>query len=275
MSDEQPVATEERSEPSTTCPDTGKQTYLASGWPTGLTFALIAGLIAWGLFLRFYPIFTVPSELTDIDMPNSQQTAALRAAEKKVALTNALAVLAWTGALLAAAMAIGEAWARRSWLVATVGFLAAAVFGALFGGAAAWLGHVIYYLLLIPFEGTTSLQGTVVVQIAMLGVLGGGVGLTVGSLAGFSRSTFGYLLGGAVAGALGGMIYPVAVAFLVPAAHTDYVIPRDAAGALPWLLITALFVGIIVPQMNKGRSSQPETDVQTEHPMSDESAQPA
>ncbi len=230
---------------------------LAGGCPLGITFAVAGALTAWGLFLALYPIFSVPSELADLEMPNSQQTAELRAAELKAGLSNSLVVLSWIGALLAGAMAVGEAWARRSWRTALAGCLGCAMAGALFGAVAGGIGHCVYHLLLIPFEGTTDLGGTVVVQMTMLAVLGGGIGLALGSLAGFARGTWTRLLAGVLAGIFAGMVYPVVTAYSIPAVHTDYVIPRDGTGAFIWLVITAVCLGLIIPEMKMRRVRKP------------------
>lgn len=232
-------------------PDSG---HLAGGWLVGVTFALIGGLAAWGLFRTYYPVFVIPPELANIEMPNSRQAAEIRAAEIKVGLLNSLLVLGCIGALVTGAMAAGEAWAQRSWRMALVGTIGCALAGALFGMAAGWVGHSVYYLLLIPFEGATDLQRTVAVQTAMLAVLGGGIGLTLGSLAGFARGTWTRLLGGILAGLFAGMIYPIVTGYFVPAAHIGYVVPRDNMGALVWLVTIAVFVGVIVPEMTMRRT---------------------
>ena len=243
--------------PATPSPAGFEKGHLAGGWLLGITFAVAGGLAAWGLFLAVYPIFSVPSELADLEMPNSQQTAELRAAELKAGLSNSLVVLGWIGALLAGAMAVGEAWARRSWRTALAGFPGCALAGALFGAAAGAVGHCVYQLLLIPFEGTTDLGGTVVVQMTMLAVLGGGIGLALGSLTGFARATWTRLLAGVLAGIFAGMVYPVVTAYFIPAVHTDYVIPRDGTGAFIWLMTTAVCLGLIIPEMKMRRGRKP------------------
>lgn len=260
MSCEQPVSGADHGDsPAASSASSCQRGRLAGGWPIGVTFAVLGGLAAWGLFYAFHPVFVIPPELANIDMPNSQQSADIRAAEVKAGLCNALLVVGWIGASLAGAMTVGEAWARRSWKMALAGVFGCVLAGALLGAAAGWVGHVVYHLLLIPFEGTTSLQGTVMVQMAMLAVLGGSMGLILGSLGGFARGTWTRVLAGALAGVFAGMIYPVATAFLVPAAHTDYVVPRDASGAFPWLMITAVFLGLIIPGMQMQRTRKANT----------------
>lgn len=255
MSSEQPVSdTNHDVVPAATSPARTERGHLAGGWLVGVTFALIGGLAAWGLFQVYYPVFTVPAELANIEMPNSRQAAEIRAAEIKAGLLNALLVLGCIGGLVAGTMAIGEAFARRSWRIALVGVVGCAVAGALFGSAAGFVGHSVYHLLLIPFEGATDLQRTVVVQIAMLAVLGGGIGLTLGSLTGFARGAWTRLLGGVLAGIFAGMVYPFVTGYFVPAAHIGYVVPRDSTGALLWLVIIAVFIGVIVPEMTLRRT---------------------
>lgn len=256
MSREQPVShPDDDNSPAVPLPTAFRKDQPASGWLIGVTFALIGGLAAWGLFQAWYPVFTVPSELADIEMPNSRQAAELRAAELKADLSNSIFVVGWIGALLGGAMTVGEAWARRSWRLALAGVTGCTLGGALVGALAGWVGHSVYHLLVDPFEGTTDLRGTVFVQVAMLAVLGGGVGLLLGSAIGFARSIWTRLLAGVLAGTFAGMVYPVVTAYFLPAVHTDYVIPRGGTGALLWLVLASLFLGFIVPEMKLRRSS--------------------
>ncbi len=261
MSSEQPVSdTNLDVSPAATPPVRSERGHLAGGWLVGVSFALIGGLVAWGLFQAYYPIFRIPAELANIEMPNSRQAAEIRAAEIKAGLLNALVVLGCVGGLVAGTMALGEACARRSWRMALVGVVGCALAGVLFGSAAGWVGHLVYHLLLIPFEGATDLQRTVLVQTAMLAVLGGGIGLTLGSLGGFGRGAWTRLLGGVLAGIFAGMVYPFVTGYFVPAAHIGYVVPRDSIGALLWLVIIAVFIGVIVPEMTMRRTCRASND---------------
>ena len=261
MSSEQPVSdTNHDHSPAATSPVRSESGRLAGGWLVGVTFALIGGLAAWGLFQAYYPVFTIPAELANIEIPNSRQAAEIRAADIKAGRLNALVVLGCIGGLLSGAMAIGEACARRSWRIALVGVVGCALAGVLFGSAAGWVGHSVYQLLLIPFEGATDLQRTVVVQTAMLAVLGGGIGLTLGSLTGFARGAWTRLLGGVLAGVFAGMVYPFVMGYFVPAAHIGYVVPRDGTSALLWLVIITVFMGVIVPEMTMRRPCRASND---------------
>jgi hypothetical protein len=257
MSCEQPDSNADHGDgPAAPSPGDPEPGQLAGTWLIEVAFGLVGGLVAWGLFQALYPIFTIPAELADIEMPNSKQSAELLIAEQEASLFNAVLILGWTGALLAGAMAAGEAWARRSWRMALAGVVGCALAGALSGGVAGWVGHTVYYWLLIPFEGTTSLRGTVVVQMTMLAVLGGGIGLAMGSLTGCARGAWTRLLAGVLAGVFAGMIYPTATAYLFPATHTDYIIPRDDTGALLWLMTTAVLLGFIIPEMKLRRTGK-------------------
>ncbi|MDZ7615999.1 MAG: hypothetical protein U1E05_03280 [Patescibacteria group bacterium] len=245
---------------------------MAGGWPVGVLFALLGAGAAWGLFQTYHPVFRVPAELASIEMPNSRQAAEIRAAEIKAGLLNALLVLGWTGALLAGAMAAGQACARRSWRIALFGMIGCGLAGALFGALAGWAGHVVYHLLLIPFEGATDLKRTVVVQAVMLGTLCGGVGLVLGALTGFGRAMWTRLLGGVLAGISAGMVFPFVAGYFFPKTHVGYVLPRDGTGAILWLTVTAICFGLIVPELTLRRTCDARGD--DEVPVPEESAAP-
>lgn len=226
---------------------------LASGTVTGAIFAAFGALLAWGLLIALYPVFEVPSELF-VDQPNAAQAAALQAAQDKISLRNSVFVLGLFGALLAGAMAVGEGWARRSGKMALAGFLGCGLAGALFGGFAAWAGESVCHYARLPGQPTIDLEGTVVVQMTMFAVLGGGVGLALGCLTRHVGSTFSRLLGGVLAGVFAGMVYPIAAAYLLPTAQTEQIIPRGNAATLLWFGTAAIFLGLVVPEMKIRRT---------------------
>ncbi len=254
MSTEQPVSKAGGDESPALPPDfQTPRDGLASGSLSGVALAAVGSLLAWCLLLAFHPIFVPPNKLI-VAEPSLAQEAELKAASETATLYNAIVVLGWSGALIAGAMAAGEGWARRSWKTAAWGGLGCALAGAVFGGLAGWIGHSVYQYARPPGEMMIDLEGTVVVQMTMLGALGGGIGLSLGSLTGHAGTTFTRLLGGVLAGVFAGMLYPVGAAYLMPTVQTEHIVPYGGANSLLWLGLTGALLGLIVPGMKMRRT---------------------
>lgn len=215
---------------------------------------MVGSLFAWALIELFHPVFKVPSELM-VERPSQQQEALLAAAEFTTGLYNAALALGVAGAILAGALAMGEGWARRSWKMAIAGFLGCALAGAFFGGLAGWVGHSVFQFAKLPGALAIDLEGTVVVQMTMLAVLGAGIGLVLGSLTGEAGGLFTRVLAGALAGVLAGLVCPFATANLLPAANTENIVPQGKFAALLWLGLTGVLLGLIIPGMKLRRAA--------------------
>jgi hypothetical protein len=218
-----------------------------------VVFAGLGGLLAWGLLLAFHPIFKSTGVMPEAP---PAEVAKAEAAQQTATLYNAILVLGWSGALIAGAMAVGEGWARRSCKMACWGFVGCALAGAFFGGVAGWIGHAVYQYARPPGQAAIDLEGTVVVQMTMLAVLGGGIGLTLGSLTGQAGTTVTRLLGGVLAGVFAGMLCPVGTAYLMPVVQTEHIVPEAAGGALLWLGLTGFLLGLIIPGMKMRRTQE-------------------
>jgi MFS family permease len=151
-------------------------------------------------------------------------------------------------------MAIGEGLARRSGKTVVLGFIGCALAGAVFGVLAGWAGQSVHQYAKLPNQPTIDLEGTVVVQMTMLAVLCGGIGLALGTLTARAGSAFTHLLGGVLAGVFAGMVYPIAAAYLLPTAQTEHVIPRGTGATLLWFGLTAVLLGLVVPEMKLRRT---------------------
>ena len=234
---------------------------LASSAWTAITFALAGSLLAWWLIQTLHPVFAVPDELAMLlagyDPLTPEQFAEWEAARLEVSLYNSLLVLGWSGALLAGALALGEGWARRSWKMALGGCLICTLVGPVFGCLAGWTGHSVYQDLRLQNPQAIGLKGATMVQMAMMAALGAGVGLATGSLTRRISGTLSCLLGGAIAGASAGLVYPITVAFFLPRAQTEHIIPKGSLNALIWLGLIGVLLGLILPGMTARRKPFP------------------
>jgi hypothetical protein len=229
--------------------------------------------VAWGLIHSFYPLFAVPDALTkavyeqmakqcscdpgSTAEPDKARQALLtasaalqkewQAAEARVDRYNAIAVLGCVGASVAGAMAAGEGWARRCWKPALLGFFGCALVGVGLGGIAGWMGQFVYAVLRDASRTAVDLWGTTLVQTMMLATLGGSVGLALAGLTTRGNGFAACLLGGALAGAMAGLVYPITAAWFFPYAKSELFIPQEDTALFLWLGLTAVLLGAMIP----------------------------
>lgn len=220
---------------------------LAIGPLAGAAAALLAGMAVWAFGQAFGPVFALPPQLANLPTPapvhllNAQAEAGARAN-----VYNTLLTMGLFGGLVGAALATAEGWGRRSWGMAAAGGPISAAVGLLFGGLAAWLA-----LLLDACDAArlnlVDLGKTALVQAVMLATLGAGLGIGVGLLSRSRKTVLRCLLGGWLGGCLAGFLYPVAAAWLLPAADTESVIPRGPVNHLLWIGMVAGLLGATIP----------------------------
>jgi len=161
-----------------------------------------------------------------------------------------MVALSWLGGLIAGAIAIGEAFARRS----PRAVLLAVPLAAAGGCAAGWIGSLAYEA--FGIGPLASLGDTVKAQAPMLGLLGAGVGLALGGSHLSLRGGLALSGAGLLAGLLASLVYPVAVSVLLPTASTDSLIPQGAVNRLVWIGIAAGLLGATVAGAARPRQSR-------------------
>lgn len=232
-----------------------------SGNPSGLTLspwaglclALLAGAIVWGVIQLAHPVFHVDKkyDVPSIGMP-PEMFAAHRRQQDFVDRWHAALYLGGLGLLIAALLGIGEGIARRSWLPPLI----APYLGLVGGAAGGFLGCLVYEYVRKNI-GQADLAYTIRAQLLVgvplgLGV-GLGLGLTTRSWSGALKAT----LAGLAAGGLAGILFPVAVSMLLPAASTDALLPDLASSRLLWLGILSGALGLVIPISGRQRMQRP------------------
>ena len=217
-----------------------------SPW-VGLVLALVAGAIAWLLVQRYHPVFRVAKEYENFGVGAPQEKLdALRVAQDKVDLHNALLEFGVLGVLVGAVFALGEAVARRSVRAAIVALVAAVLLGGLGGLAAGAVGNTAHR----PFgkRGVPAeLSDTVKVQVFTLATLGMGVGLAIGVSTLSLRTAVVSALAGLLVGVLAGFLYPVVLFSFWPTTPSDSLIPAGRADRLLWIGLFVALLGLLVP----------------------------
>lgn len=212
--------------------------------------ALLAGIIAWSLVTWLPPVFHVPREY---DVPNlgapAEKFAANRAAQNRADRLNSMLELAIVGSLLAGSIAVPLAGARRL----TTRVAVAVPLGALSGAAGALVGSLVRDVW-VQTAAQPDLIHAVRLYFAALATLGLGVGLTLGVACGGIGSM---LTAGLMAGGLAGILYPVALCVLMPAAETECVIPGESTSQMLYTVLTAVLLGLVLPTAARSQKSTP------------------
>jgi hypothetical protein len=124
--------------------------------------------------------------------------------------------------------------------------MVATVIGASAGVVGGLLGDLLY-LRIRPVMEPLPLSGTVQIQMVTLSVLGAGIGAGLGA-ATYRVLAAGYcLFAGLLAGLIAGLLYPIVLAFALPGAQTQLVVPYTGGSRLLWIALIAGLLGLIVP----------------------------
>ena len=221
----------------------------ANPW-VALVLALAAGGVVWGIVEGTYPVFHVSSEF-DVAMGDPPEDfAANQRAQNRAARNHAIVYAGLLGALVALALAASEGVVRRSFVWPLVG----APIGAA-GGVAGGLAGSLVHDDVMAAVAQPELSHVVQFQLALFVPLGIGVGIACSLLARSWKSRAMAVAGGLVAGALAGILYPVAAGVLLPAASTDSLIPVEPSNRLLWMLLAAGLFGLIVPRLSRDAGS--------------------
>ena len=233
-------------------------------WGISVPSALVGGLMAWIAFSIWYPVFTVPRELIgklpDGQSPTADIVAAINAADALADGYNAVLFLGIFGALVAAVLVIGLGISRRDLRTIVGGGAVGALGGAAVGCIAGGLGWATYEVA-VSAGGFSPLARTIWVHIAMLGALGGGVGMVLGTFVRRRRSVLTGLAYGVIAGVLSGLVFPILTAIVLVNASIQEIIPTGPVGntvfnaQLLWIGVTAALLGLLIPSAFAERKS--------------------
>jgi hypothetical protein len=217
-------------------------TALAIGPWTGLILCLISGAIVFGVIQAVHPVFQVPEEFHAAMGARPEVWEANRRASNQVDRQHAMLYVGGLGLLVGLVLGLREGTLRRSWLPP----LLAAPLGGLGGALGGFLGCLIYEHVHVGV-GQAELTHTITAQL-LLGVpLGLGVGLGLGLATRTVRGAAMSALGGAAAGILAAVLYPVVVSILLPEASTDALLPHERSNQLFWLALLSGLIGLCIP----------------------------
>jgi len=242
-------------QPSAVTPRAG----LRGGVVTGIVFAAIGAALTWAVLQACFPVFGLPEEFQrPLGTPPPEVKARLNVATARMNRNNAIFALGLFGATVAGLMGVGEGIARRSLVAALLVGGLCAVVGAAVGSLAGLAGHLLWESNMSGSE-SLPLEAAVLIHAVTLLLMGGGVGLAIGGVAGRSlRTSAACLLAGMLAGATAGVLYPflgaVLAAYFGFQANTDLVVPPGEVSRLFWIALPAVLLGLLIPGLKLGRT---------------------
>ena len=223
----------------------------------GLTMALFAGLVVWGILEMIMPVFVLPEHLRDAggNMPEELHRE-LFAALKVNTEQNAILSLVLLASILALVLSVTELLHRRAGLrVAWGGLLAGLLAGVVALGAVT---------LAIELHDALSLEGnrlgkTLIVQSAMLGMTGLGIGLAIAVPMFRPRLFLTCLAGCLIGGLLAALIFPISASVCLPHVNTDQLIPQPGVGRLLWAALATGLIGLAACGLGKKKKRKRAT----------------
>ena len=219
----------------------------------GLILAGFAALLVWGVLEVMPPVFELSERLRELsgNAPEEQQKekkdASLAASNNNTALS--LVMLTSTLGLF---MTVAEVKLRHQRLRAIWGGLLAILIAGAFAVGGSILGGMLAASSSLPED---PLIRTVIVQSAMFGLAGLGVGAGVAfatTLPIFRPQLLAICLtGGLLGGLLAGLIFPIASSILLPNARTEVLMPDPGVSRLLWLALVSCLSALTVTGMGK------------------------
>jgi hypothetical protein len=156
------------------------------------------------------------------------------------------------GALLGAALGIGDGVARRSAIPA--------VLATLLGAGGGVLGGLLACIVQEHTKanvGLAELKHTLFAQLAACLPLAVGIALGLGLATRSAGGLLTTLLTGLGGGALAAVVYPLITSTLLPGISTDSLLPEEATSRLMWLGLMSGLIGLIIPIAGRRRRTQP------------------
>ena len=230
----------------------GEKTLLLSTIP-GLIVAGLVALLVWGVLEVMPAVFELPEHLRELsgNAPEEQQKELLDTS-LVVSNKNAALSLVMLISTLGLFLTIAEVKLRHQGLRAIWGGLLAILIAGAFAVGGSILGGMLAASSSLPED---PLIRTIIVQSAMFGLAGLGVGAGVAfatTLPIFRPQLLAICLtGGLLGGLLAGLIFPIVSSILLPNARTEVLMPDPGVSRLLWLTLVSCLSVLTVTGMGK------------------------
>jgi hypothetical protein len=211
---------------------------------------LCAALAAWGVMQSGHPFFTVSDEYSIGMGASNEARDALASQQARVNRLNAAIILAVGGGVLAGLMSIFGPACR----VLPVRLVSACVAGLLWGAVTGFVGPLLFAMLM-PQDSLPSPTNVGLAQAVVFALFGAGLGLIYAMLARDKSRALTMVGGGALAGAIGAVAFPVVLSLALPRASAVEFISEGAVVRLLWLGLpmVAIAAGITMGAANPSK----------------------
>lgn len=219
----------------------------------GLIVAGLVALVVWGVLEVMPSVFELPEHLRELsgNAPEEQQKELLDTS-LVVSNKNAALSLVMLSSTLGLFLTIAEVKLRHQGLRAIWGGLLAILIAGAFAVGGSILGSMLAASSRLPED---PLIRTIIVQSAMFGLAGLGVGAGVAfatTLPTFRPQLLAICLtSGLLGGLLAGLIFPFASSILLPNARTEVLMPDPGVSRLLWLALVSCISVLTVTGMGK------------------------
>ncbi len=201
-----------------------------------------ASLATWGLLQWKHPIFTVSSEFSIGMGASNEARDALQAEQAHANRLNGAVALAVGGGLLAGLLAI---FAQPCCSVAPR-LITSALGGLLWGGACGFVGAALFAYLM-PSDKLPTPTSIGIAQALVFAMFGAGIGLLYGMFGKNRSAIVKGITSGAMAGAVGGVLFPILASLAMPSQSTVDFIGSSGMVRLLWLAMPMIAIAAAVP----------------------------
>ncbi len=220
---------------------------------SGLILSGFVALLVWGLLELMPSVFELPKHLQELS-GNAPEKLQKELLDTSLATSNKNAVLSLVmlASTLGLFLTIAEVRLRRQAFRTIWGGLLSILIAGGFAVGGGVLGATLAASSALPEDPLTR---TIVVQSAMFGLAGLGVGTGVAFAVMLPifrpRLLATCLAGGMLGGMLAGLIFPFAASILLPNARTEVLMPDPGVSRLLWLALVSCLSALTVTGMGK------------------------
>lgn len=203
-----------------------------------------ACLATWGVMQWAHPFFTVADQYSIGMGASSEAREALLSQQARVDGLNAAVVLAVGGGLLAGVLAL---FAQPC--CSTLLRLATSIVGGVLWGGMVGLVGVPLFAAMMPSDALPSPTNTGLAQGIAFALFGAGMGLLYGMYSRNKPTIVTGLVSGAIAGAAGGVLFPIISGLIMPSQSTSDFLAAGGMVRLLWLSLPMIAIAATVPTM--------------------------
>ncbi len=201
-----------------------------------------ASLATWGVLQWKHPLFSVAEQYSIGMSASNEAREALLAQQARVNGLNAASVLAVAGGLLAGVLAIFA----QPCCAAPMRVLIAIAGGAVWGAMSGWVG-VRLFAAMMPSDSLPNPTNIGLAQAVSFALFGAGIGLLFGMFSRDKATLAAGLVRGAVAGQIGGLLFPIVSGLLISGQSTVDFLAANPMVQLLWLSLPMVAVAATVP----------------------------